>query len=263
MTNHLSVTKIKEKLVLIKDETDNFLMELLHDSRKSVQSLAKKQINFIQKSKKENQAHQKRLEIENKLYCNPNIQYIAGIDEVGRGPLAGPVVTAAVILPRTCDELIGVNDSKQLSHSKRIVYAQLIEKVALDIQINVCDVSTIDSLNIYQATRQSMLEAVNQLSLHPDYLLIDAMQIDSDIPQLSLIKGDQRSLSIAAASIIAKVYRDNLMIEYAKQYPEFGFDSHMGYGTKQHLEALKLYGYTSIHRRSFAPISTMTQLYQK
>lgn len=262
MNQSYTVTEIKARLMQVKRADDVFLQQLMSDERKSVQNLIKRQLKVIQEHEQLVTAHHERLAFERQLYANPAVQYIAGIDEVGRGPLAGPVVTAAVVLPRQCDELIGVNDSKQLTHEKRELFCQKIREVALAIEIHVCEVSEIDRLNIYQATRWSMLECVNRLAVRPDYLLIDAMQLDTSIPQMSLVKGDQRSLSVAAASIIAKVYRDNLMIDYAKQYPEFGFEQHKGYGTKQHLDALRMYGYTPIHRKSFAPITTMTQQYR-
>ncbi|MDO4432361.1 MAG: ribonuclease HII [Aerococcaceae bacterium] len=257
----LKLADIKAKLAHIDNEADIFLQALLNDPRKNVQQLATRHVKQLQQRVRERQSHAQRLEIENGLYASGQATLIAGVDEVGRGPLAGPVVTAAVILPRECDALIGVNDSKQLSHAKRCEFDALIRKIAIAIHIDVCDVATIDTLNIYQATRQSMLRAVQGLSVQPDHLLIDAMTLDTAIPQQSLIKGDQRSLSIAAASIVAKVYRDALMTDYAKKYPEFGFDKHMGYGTKQHLTALETYGYTPIHRKSFAPIANMTHLY--
>lgn len=263
MSTTYTVNEIKERLALVERADDAFLQAVLTDERKSVQALVKKQLKQIKMHEQLVAAHHERLEFERALYANKDIHYIAGIDEVGRGPLAGPVVTAAVILPRNCDTLIGVNDSKQLSHEKRELFCRKIEEVALAISIHVCEVSEIDRLNIYQATRWSMLESVRQLAIQPDYLLIDAMEIDTSIPQQSLIKGDQRSLSIAAASIVAKVYRDNLMMAYAKEYPEFGFEQHKGYGTQQHLEALALHGYTPIHRKSFTPITTMTHIYHK
>lgn len=260
--NKYSIAEIKEQLSDIMSLDDARLVNLRRDERKGVQKLIKQvEVQFAKKEQIK-QAHLERLSFERALR-KEGFQYIAGIDEVGRGPLAGPVVTAAVILPENCDALIGVTDSKQLSHEKRQAYVELIKEHALAYTITVTPVEVIDRVNIYEATRQSMLESVSALTIKPEYLLIDAMQLSIDIPQESLIKGDQRSLSIAAASIIAKEYRDQLMVAYAQQYPEFGFEQHMGYGTKQHLEMLSQYGYTPIHRKSFAPISQMSRVYKQ
>lgn len=225
-------------------------------------NLSKEGLKLSKVIKGQLEAHHQRLELEKALYATNKIHTIAGIDEVGRGPLAGPLVVAAVILPPECDELVGVSDSKQLSHAKRVEFDRLIREVALDIQVVVYDAPQIDQLNIYAATRQAMRDAAHQLSVQPDYVLLDAMTIDSDLSQESIIKGDQRSLSIAAASIVAKVYRDNIMCEYAKIFPEFEFDRNMGYGTAGHLKALETYGYTPIHRQSFSPVAQTHHKYQ-
>jgi ribonuclease HII len=179
---------------------------------------------------------------------------IAGIDEAGRGPLAGPVVAAAVILPRRC-RLLGINDSKQLSAKDREqVYAAILEQ-AVGVGIGSADVAEIDQLNILEATRLAMRRAVDQLSPHPDYLLIDAVSIpEFKVPTRPIIKGDSLSVSIAAASIMAKVTRDRLMAKYHETFPEYGFLSHKGYGTAEHLERLARHGPCSIHRRTFSPV---------
>jgi ribonuclease HII len=179
---------------------------------------------------------------------------IAGIDEAGRGPLAGPVVAAAVILPRRC-RLLGINDSKQLSAKDREqVYAAILEQ-AVGVGIGSADVAEIDQLNILEATRLAMRRAVDQLSPHPDYLLIDAVPIpEFKVPTRPIIKGDSLSVSIAAASIMAKVTRDRLMAKYHETFPEYGFLSHKGYGTAEHLERLARHGPCSIHRRTFSPV---------
>ena len=261
LENKLTVAQIKEIVDLISEENDPMLHKLAKDERKSVQRLIQNKVKLIDKAKQAEIEHLERLTFETTLWKN-GYEFIAGIDEVGRGPLAGPVVTAAVILPRDCSRLVGVNDSKQLSLEKRKVFDQLIKEVALEYSITVIDSNEIDRLNIYEATRLSMLKSVEQLKLEPNYLLLDAMRIDSAIPQQSLVKGDQRSLSIAAASIIAKVYRDEMMIAYSEMFPEFGFEKHMGYGTKQHLNALASYGYTPIHRQSFSPVANTRQAYE-
>ena len=177
---------------------------------------------------------------------------IAGIDEAGRGPLAGPVVCACVIMPLDEDKIIeGMNDSKKLSAKKRdVLYDKIIEK-AISYKIVEVDHKTIDEINILQSTRKGMKEAVEGLNITPDIVLIDAVNIDTCLPQESIIKGDTLSYNIAAASILAKVYRDRLMEKLDKKYPEYGFKKHKGYGTKSHIEALKKYGKSEIHRDSF------------
>ena len=178
-------------------------------------------------------------------------QYICGIDEVGRGPLAGPVVAAAVILPKDCD-ILYINDSKKLSEKKReMLYDEIMEK-AVAVGIGVVSPERIDEINILQATYEAMREAISKLSVQPDLLLNDAVKIPGvDLQQVSIIKGDAKSASIGAASIIAKVTRDRMMVEYDSIFPEYGFASNKGYGTAAHIAALKEVGPTSIHRRSF------------
>ncbi|MBX3306695.1 MAG: ribonuclease HII [Nitrospira sp.] len=179
---------------------------------------------------------------------------IAGIDEVGRGPLAGPVVAAAVILP-VRSRLVGVNDSKQLSEREREQFYIAICEQAVGTGIGWADVAEIDQLNILEATRLAMRRALEQLVPPPDYVLIDAVSLPGiSIPIRPIIKGDALSISIAAASIVAKVTRDRLMASYHDMFPEYGFLSHKGYGTAEHLERLAYHGPCSIHRRSFAPV---------
>ncbi len=177
--------------------------------------------------------------------------YICGIDEVGRGPLAGPVAAGAVILPKDC-RLLYLNDSKQLSAKKREeLYPQIMEE-AVSVGIGFVGPERIDEINILQATYEAMRQAIQKLTVKPDILLNDAVTIPGvDIRQVPIIKGDAKSISIAAASIVAKVTRDRLMVQYDELYPEYGFASNMGYGAAKHIEALKTYGPTPIHRRSF------------
>lgn len=179
---------------------------------------------------------------------------IAGIDEAGRGPLAGPVVAAAVILPSRC-RLLGINDSKQLpAKDREEAYTAILEQ-AVGVGVGSADVGEIDQLNILEATRLAMRRAVDQLDPPPDYLLIDAVVLlGFKVPTKPIIKGDSLSVSIAAASIIAKVTRDRLMARYHEIFPEYGFLSHKGYGTAEHLERLARHGPCSIHRRTFAPV---------
>ena len=177
--------------------------------------------------------------------------HICGIDEVGRGPLAGPVVAAAVILPKDCD-ILYINDSKKLSEKKReMLYEEIMEK-AVSVGIGMAGPECIDEINILQATYEAMREAVSKLDPQPDLMLNDAVKIPGiEIPQVSIIKGDAKSASIGAASIIAKVTRDRMMVEYDRIFPEYGFAANKGYGTAVHIAALKELGPTPIHRRSF------------
>ncbi len=179
------------------------------------------------------------------------VQWIAGIDEAGRGPLAGPVVAAAVILDPK-QPVYGVDDSKKLSPKRRAALKLEIEQKAIAIGVGIVDVETIDRINILQATKQAMREAIAKLSPAPEHLLLDAVTLeDLNIKQQAIIKGDALSVSIAAASIIAKETRDDMMRAYDQLYPQYGFASHKGYGTKAHIEAIRTYGALPIHRRSF------------
>ncbi len=192
------------------------------------------------------------LKYEKKLYKN-GINLIAGVDEVGRGPLVGPVVASAVILPKNY-ELEGLTDSKKLSEKKRNEFYNILKKDAIAIGIGVVDASVIDEINIYEASRQAMIKAINDLKLKPEHILVDAMPLNLDIPSTSIIHGDALSLSIAAASVIAKVTRDAMMYELDKKYPEYGFAKHKGYPTKKHLENLRKYGVLDNYRFTYRPI---------
>lgn len=178
-------------------------------------------------------------------------EYICGVDEVGRGPLAGPVVCAAVIMP--LDKLVeGVDDSKKIGKKKREIIAEKILDCAVACRICRVEREIIDEINILQATRLCMKNAVEGLSVKPDFVLTDGnMTLDISVPQTSIIKGDAKSYTIGAASIVAKVYRDNIMKEYAALYPQYGFETNAGYGSRAHIEAIEKYGLTPIHRRSF------------
>lgn len=178
-------------------------------------------------------------------------KYICGVDEVGRGPLAGPVVCAAVIMPR--DRIIeGVDDSKKLTAKKRERLAVEIQKIAIACHISLIDEKIIDKINILEATKLCMKNAVEGLEVAPDYVITDGnMTLDIACPQLSIVKGDAKSYTIGCASIVAKVYRDNLMDKYAEEFPQYDFVNNKGYGTKKHTDAIKQYGLSPIHRRSF------------
>ena len=195
---------------------------------------------------------EEKLQYERAL-LSKGIKYIAGVDEVGRGPLAGPVVCAAVIMPLDEESIIiGVDDSKKLSAKKREALAEEIKKRALAYTIVEVSEKEIDEINILEATKLGMKRALETLSITPETVLTDGnMTLDISFPQRSIIQGDALSYSIGAASIIAKVYRDNRMDEYAKEYPQYAFESNKGYGTAAHIQAIKEYGLCPIHRRTF------------
>ncbi len=218
------------------------------DGRSGVQALVNQAKKRLQKLEEERERiHQLgKYEREYAQYG-----YICGIDEVGRGPLAGPVVAGAVILPKDC-EILYINDSKKLSAKKREELYDIIMEQAVATGIGMVSPQRIDEINILQATYEAMREAISKLSVTPDILLNDAVTIPQvDIPQVPIIKGDAKSISIGAASIIAKVTRDRLMEEYEKIMPEYGFASNKGYGSGAHIEAIKKYGPSPIHRMTF------------
>ena len=251
-----TIKEIKERLATI-DRLDHPLFEeLIADGRAGVQVAISKRKRELQKQVEEDLRLEKMLAYEKELYAQ-GIQLIAGVDEVGRGPLARPVVAAAVILPENC-KIPGLNDSKKIPKSKHQAIYQAVLDQALSVGIGVKDNQVIDQVNIYEATKLAMLEAIQELDQQPQHLLIDAMKLDLPISQTSIIKGDANSLSIAAASIVAKVTRDQMMAAYDQEYPGYDFGQNAGYGTSKHLEGLEKYGVTPIHRRSFEPIKSMT-----
>ncbi|MDD3348255.1 MAG: ribonuclease HII [Bacilli bacterium] len=191
-------------------------------------------------------------EYENNLAAK-GYQYIVGTDEAGRGPMAGPLVVAACLLPIN-HKILGLNDSKKLSPKKREALYEIIVKEAREYHIEIIDVGEVDRLNVYQASKWGMEQCINQFQLPIDYVLSDAMPLDIEPEYLAIIKGDAKSASIAAASILAKVTRDRIMIDLDTSYPQYGFKKHKGYVTRQHLLALNEYGICPIHRRSFAPV---------
>ena len=196
------------------------------------------------------------LAYEQELY-KKGIKYIAGVDEVGRGPLYGPVVTAAVILPQNY-YLEGLTDSKKLTPKKRDLYYDIIMKDAISVSIGIKSAKRIDEINIYEATKEAMYDAINNLSIKPEHVLIDAMKLEKlDIPFTSIIKGDAKSETIAAASVIAKVTRDRMLDEIGKEHPEYGFEKHKGYPTKAHIDAIKKYGVLDNYRLTFEPIKSI------
>lgn len=251
-----TIKEIKECLATI-DRLDHPLFEeLIADGRAGVQAAISKRKRELQKQVEEDLRLEKMLAYEKELYAQ-GIQLIAGVDEVGRGPLAGPVVAAAVILPENC-KIPGLNDSKKIPKSKHQAIYQAVLGQALSVGIGVKDNQVIYQVNIYEATKLAMLEAIQELDQQPQHLLIDAMKLDLPISQTSIIKGDANSLSIAAASIVAKVTRDQMMAAYDQEYPGYDLGQNSGYGTSKHLEGLEKHGVTPIHRRSFEPIKSMT-----
>lgn len=242
----------------IKNHTQCFSIEqypelikfLKSDSRKTVRDYAEILQKKIFNHQQEVMRTEKLKYYENKSFSK-GYQLIAGIDEVGRGPLAGPVVSAAVIFPRNIN-LLDINDSKKLSSKKREKLYHEIKECALDIGIGIVTSDIIDKINIYQATKMSMKAAVNNLKYKPDLLLIDAIRCENiAIEQIPIKKGDLVSISIAAASIIAKVTRDEIMNQYHEKFPNYSFNNNKGYGTKEHRDAIINYGCLDIHRKTF------------
>ena len=252
-----TIKEVKERLAMI-DELDHpFFEELILDGRAGVQAAISKRKRELQKQVDEDLRLEKMLAYEKELYTQ-GIQLIAGVDEVGRGPLAGPVVAAAVILPKAC-KIPGLNDSKKIPKSKHKEIYEAVLQNAVAIGIGIKDNQVIDQVNIYEATKLAMMEAIGQLEPQPQHLLIDAMRLDLPISQTSIIKGDANSLSIAAASIVAKVTRDQMMEEFDCEYPGYDFTQNAGYGTANHLAGLDKLGVTPIHRRSFEPVKSMCE----
>lgn len=247
---------MEQKISEIKDilqaasvsELPAFISTYEKDQRSGVVSLVRKAEKRLGEYEKELARTEKMKEYENKY---SSFSYICGIDEVGRGPLAGPVVAGAVILPKDCD-ILYLNDSKQLSEKKREELYDVIMEKAVATGLGFVSPERIDEINILQATYEAMREAIGKLNPMPDILLNDAVNIPGvNIKQVPIIKGDAKSISIAAASIIAKVTRDRLMVQYDTVYPEYGFASNKGYGAQMHIDALRKFGPTPIHRKSF------------
>lgn len=252
-----TIKEVKERLAMI-DELDHPLFEeLILDGRAGVQAAISKRKRELQKQVDEDLRLEKMLAYEKELYAQ-GIELIAGVDEVGRGPLAGPVVAAAVILPKGC-KIPGLNDSKKIPKAKHKEIYEAVLQNAIAIGVGVKDNHVIDQVNIYEATKLAMMEAIGQLEPQPQHLLIDAMKLDLPISQTSIIKGDANSLSIAAASIVAKVTRDQMMEEFDKEYTGYDFAQNAGYGTAKHLAGLDQLGVTPIHRRSFEPVKSMCE----
>lgn len=244
-----SIGEIKEQFQAASvEELPELIKRYEQDERGGVRKLTESAENKLAALKKEKQRIEGLRVYEEKY---KEYDFICGIDEVGRGPLAGPVVAGAVILPRDC-RILYINDSKQLTEKKREELYDIIMEKAVSCGLGYGSPERIDEINILQATYEAMREAIGKLVPRPDILLNDAVTIpEVDIRQVPIIKGDAKSITIGAASIIAKVTRDRLMVEYDKVFPQYGFAANKGYGSAAHIEALKKYGPTPIHRRSF------------
>lgn len=226
----------------------DFIQKYSQDGRTGVQKLVEQAKKKLQRLEQERQRIYRLGEYERKY---ADYQAICGIDEAGRGPLAGPVVAGAVILPKGCD-ILYINDSKKLCAKRREELYERIMEQAVAVGIGMASPQRIDEINILQATYEAMREAINNLGVMPDILLNDAVTIPGvQITQVPIIKGDAKSISIGAASILAKVTRDRLMVQYEEQYPGYGFASHKGYGSKEHIAAIKRLGASAIHRKTF------------
>ncbi|WP_200760820.1 ribonuclease HII [Effusibacillus dendaii] len=252
----LTIDQLRNWLASQTELSETDIKQLRQDTRAGVRALVESQLRKRAAIQAEAERMERLWDYERSLAAK-GFRLIAGIDEAGRGPLAGPVVAAACILP------IGIvipklNDSKQISPQQREELFHQIREQAVAYGIGMADVDYIDTYNILQATYAAMRRAIRAIGTEPDHLLTDAVTIpDVAVPQQAVIKGDAKSHSIAAASILAKVTRDQMMIEYGRMYPEYGFEQHMGYGTPEHIAALQKYGVCPIHRKSFAPVTAL------
>lgn len=253
-----TLVEIETKLTKIVEEHDPFIHELEKDERVGVKNLLAK---WRKKRDQEKAQRAKFDEMTNyeRYFRAQGYSLIAGIDEVGRGPLAGPVAAAAVILPEDFF-LPGIDDSKKLSKKRLLEYDKFIRNKAISVSVAMIHAEEIDEINIFQAAKKAMNTAIAALNPRPDFLLVDAMKLETPYASESIIKGDAKSISIAAASIVAKVARDEWMKEIASTFPAYNFEQNMGYGTKEHLLAIKQYGITPLHRKSFAPVKEQIEM---
>ncbi|MDG5788209.1 ribonuclease HII [Evansella sp. AB-P1] len=257
MTKVNTIDEIRTTLSMIEDIEDPFIKSVQTDDRKGVQKLYDSWYKKYKKNQEIQEMFYEMREHEEKLWAD-GFHYIGGVDEVGRGPLAGPVIASCVVLSPNF-YLPGLTDSKKLSKEKREYFFRRIQENALAIAVGMATAAEIDQINIYEATKLAMNRAIHKVNV--DYLLLDAMTLTNDLPQTSLIKGDSKSISIAASSIIAKVTRDNYMTELSTVYPQYGFEKHMGYGTKEHIHALRKHGVTKEHRSTFSPVKEAMSLF--
>ncbi|WP_409293279.1 ribonuclease HII [Peribacillus sp. SCS-37] len=248
----MSIKQAADALAHVKEMRDPFLQDCLRDARRGLREAAERRQRALQKEEESVRKFEEMSRYENRLRSE-GFSLIAGIDEAGRGPLAGPVVAAAVILPQNFF-LAGLNDSKQIPKQKLRYFYEYIREHALSIGIGIIHSDVIDEINIYQAAKSAMVRSIADLAETPDYLLVDAMELPAPFPQESIIKGDAASISIAAASIMAKVTRDEMMKEYGSHFPQYNFANNAGYGTQEHLKALDECGLTAWHRKSFGPV---------
>ena len=250
----MTISEIRE--ILLGSPSEEFLVELELDQRVAVKKLLQAYHKRIEKAALERERFHKMLSYERQYY-DEGAKLIAGVDEAGRGPLAGPLVIAAVVMPQEFF-ISGLNDSKQISASKRDkLYDEILQK-ALSVSVNIVSISNIDELNIYRATQQGMAEVLLHLDKQPDVALIDAMPVEAgNIKTVSLVHGDALSASIAAASIIAKVTRDRIMEKLDALYPAYKFANNKGYGSKDHMQAIDQDGVTEWHRRSYEPVKSL------
>jgi ribonuclease HII len=252
----MTINEIRE-LLRGDDIPDEVMDSLLKDPRKGVQKLLASYMRRLDRENAEHLRVEKMYEPESVFY-KKGLHLVAGMDEVGRGPLAGPVTVAAVILPPHWFAK-GLNDSKQVTPQHREELSEKIKKEAVAWSIVDLPPEDIDALNIYGATLTAMYQAVKNLPVSPEALVVDAMPVHLDIPVTSLVHGDALSASVAAASIVAKVHRDHLMVEYDKKFPGYGWAQNKGYGTKEHIEAIRTLGVTPLHRKSFEPVKDMVE----
>lgn len=249
MEGQKKISEVKEELQAAEETMlPSFIGKYREDERTGIQNLVRQAQRKLERLKKERERMEQLKQYERQY---GGAGFVCGIDEAGRGPLAGPVVAGAVILPKDCG-ILGINDSKQLSEKKREELYDVIMAEAVATGIGMACPQRIDEINILNATYEAMRQAIQNLSVAPDILLNDAVCIPQvEIPQVPIVKGDEKSISIGAASILAKVTRDRLMAEYDKIMPEYGFAKHKGYGTKEHMDAIRAYGPSPIHRQSF------------
>ncbi len=245
-----------QKILMAETVELGILAEIALDKRKNAQNLLKSYYKRQEKIKLQQEKQVELLKFEQSYYAQ-GYKYIAGVDEAGRGPIAGPLVVASVILPKGCN-LLGVDDSKKLTAEKREFLCGEIYKQALAVNVQIISPQDVDRLNIYQATLKGMKDSLGELSIQPEVALIDAMPLTiTGVLVKSIIKGDSLSLSIAAASIIAKTTRDKIMLQFHEVYPNYGLNRHKGYPTKEHIAAVEKYGVLDFYRQSYEPIKSM------
>ncbi|WP_432359371.1 ribonuclease HII [Sporosarcina sp. UB5] len=251
---------IKEISKLLQQTThpEQWMTKLEDDHRAGVKKELQKWYRNYEKKQQLEQMLQEKIDFD-ASYKTFSGALVAGVDEAGRGPLAGPVVCAAVILPDEAPQLLGLNDSKKLSLLERDRLSTIIKEIAISYSVHIQSAERIDQLNIFAATRESMEIAVNNLNVKPNVVLVDAMKLQVDCETESIIKGDAQSLAIAAASILAKTTRDQLMDRLHEEFPMYNFKKNVGYGTEEHVNALHLYGPCKHHRKTFEPIKTILE----